>query len=50
MRKHALLGWSGQVSVAKKKKHLQYSGSVLVAIQPLPSFNHVLTLSHTALI
>ena len=36
-------GFSGQVSVAKNNTHLQYSGSALVAIQPLPSFDHTLT-------
>ena len=35
---------------SENSSHLQYSGSALVAIQPLPSFDRMLTLSCAALI
>ena len=36
--------------MSENSTHLQYSGSALVGIQPLPSFDRLLTLSRAALI
>ena len=46
----ASAGFSGQVHVSVNNTHVQYSGSALIAIQPLSTFDRMLTLSRAALI